>query len=76
MITAGLAKEWGCRVYAISLGEAEGLFGSERSIEEPEYSAAELVLKRISDETGGVFRRATGYESLQSIYEEIDWRDS
>ncbi|MFL3659602.1 MAG: aerotolerance regulator BatA, partial [Opitutales bacterium] len=23
-------------------------------------------------ETGGVFRRATGYESLRSIYEEID----
>ncbi len=69
---AGLAKEWGCRVYTISLGDAEGLFGSEREFGEPEYSSAELVLKRISDETGGVFRRATGYESLQSIYEEID----
>lgn len=69
---AGLAKQWGCRVYTISLGDAEGAQRGKDTIEEMEYSTAELTLQRISDETGGVFRRATGYESLRSIYEEID----
>lgn len=69
---AGLAKQWGIRVYTISLGEAVKVEGVEQVIEDAEYTAAELVLQRISDETGGVFRRATGYESLKSIYEEID----
>lgn len=69
---AGLAKSWGCRVYAISLGDSDIDMGGAVTIDEPEYSDAERTLQRISDETGGLFRRATGYESLRSIYEEID----
>lgn len=69
---AGLAKHWGIRVYTISLGEEGGAQGIDIVFDESEFSTAELVLKRISDETGGVFRRATSYESLKSIYEEID----
>lgn len=69
---AGLAKQWGIRVYTISLGEAEGIQGADNLPTESEYTTAELTLQRISEETGGVFRRATGYESLRSIYEEID----
>ena len=46
--------------------------GIDIAFDESEFSTADLVLKRISDETGGVFRRATSYESLKSIYEEID----
>ena len=69
---AGLAKQWDCRVYTISLGEPDTPLRANDAIGEPELSAAEQTLMRISDETGGVFRRATGYESLRAIYEEID----
>lgn len=69
---AGLAKQWGIRVYTISLGDAGEVQGVDKAIVNSEFSTAELTLQRISDETGGVFRRATGYESLKSIYEEID----
>ena len=69
---AGLAKQWGIRVYTISLGDAGGVQGIDKVFEETEFSTAELTLQRISDETGGVFRRATNYEALKSIYEEID----
>jgi len=69
---AGLAKLWGCRVYSISLGESNSVGELEIAGEEERLSTAEMTLQRISEETGGVFRRATGYESLLSIYEEID----
>ncbi|MDG2255676.1 MAG: VWA domain-containing protein [Opitutaceae bacterium] len=69
---AGLAKLWGSRIYTISLSEADAPALNVDGVGEQELTAAEQVLMRISDETGGVFRRATGYESLRSIYEEID----
>lgn len=69
---AGLAKQWGSRVYTISLSEADAPLGNAEAVGESGLTASEQVLERISDETGGVFRRATGYESLRSIYEEID----
>lgn len=69
---AGLAKQWGSRIYTISLSEADSPMRNAEALGEPQLTAAEQVLQRISEETGGVFRRATGYESLRSIYEEID----
>ncbi|MBK1827026.1 vWA domain-containing protein [Haloferula rosea] len=66
--SAALAKEWGCRVYVISLGQDEATEGGMA----PELTAAEQVLERISEETGGLFRQAGDYESLLSVYEEID----
>ena len=67
---AGLAQEWGCRVYCISLGDSN--FKRSDTIEVEELTAAEQTLKRISDETGGVFRQAHDFESLLSVYQEID----
>lgn len=67
---AGLAKAWGCRIYCISLGDTAGEYSSKVQIEK--LTAAEQTLKHISDETGGIFRQATDYESLLSVYEEID----
>ena len=67
---AGLAKAWGCRIYCISLGDTEGRDSSKVQIKK--LTAAEQTLKHISDETGGIFRQATDYESLLSVYEEID----
>jgi Ca-activated chloride channel family protein len=67
---AGLAKDWGCRIYCISLGDSEvrtaGLVVSDQ------LSSAEQTLKYISDETGGIFRKAHDFESLLSVYKEID----
>lgn len=60
--SAGLAKEWGCRIYTVSLGESTG----------ESLSAAENVLSHISVETGGLFRKAHDYDSLLSVYREID----
>ena len=67
---AGLAKQWGCRIYCISLGDTAGEYSSKVQIDK--LTAAEQTLKHISDETGGIFRQATDYESLLSVYEEID----
>lgn len=67
---AGLAKAWGCRIYCISLGETDTR--STGGVQIEQLTAAEKTLKHISDETGGIFRQATDYESLLSVYEEID----
>lgn len=67
---AGLAKAWGCRVYCISLGDTES--GAAGKLQVEKLTAAEQTLKHISDETGGIFRQATDYESLLSVYQEID----
>jgi len=67
---AGLAKAWGYRIYCISLGDTRVGFSGEVQIDK--LTAAEQTLKHISDETGGIFRQATDYESLLSVYEEID----
>ncbi|TWT84098.1 von Willebrand factor type A domain protein [Planctomycetes bacterium CA13] len=68
---AGLAKEWGCRVYSISLGEHPQEF-SGQALESPQLSEAERVLEHICIETGGVFRTAFDYDSLLAVYAEID----
>lgn len=65
---AGLAMKWGCKVYCISLGDPlPGTAG-----ETPPLNSSERVLEHISNETGGIFRKAFDYESLQAVYSEID----
>jgi len=65
---AGLAKKWECKVYCISLGDqVQGTTAETQPL-----SPSERVLEHISNETGGIFRKAFDYESLQSVYEEID----
>ncbi len=66
---AGLAKEWGCRVYCISMGDRPRGASSGAP---NQLSEAERVLEHISVETGGVFRTATDYDSLLAVYSEID----
>ena len=67
---AGLAKAWDCRVYVVSLGESMNLDNDNQS--SSDLSTAEEVLQRIAEETGGIFRKATDFESLQQVYQEID----
>jgi Ca-activated chloride channel family protein len=67
---AGLAKAWGCKIYCISLGDTGRAGTGEVQVEQ--LTSAEQTLQYISDETGGIFRQATDYASLLSVYEEID----
>ncbi|MEM6884077.1 MAG: VWA domain-containing protein [Verrucomicrobiota bacterium] len=62
----GLAKEWGIKIYAISLGDSQGDSGSYDNLND-----SERVLDHIARETGGIFRQANDYESLQAVYQEI-----
>lgn len=68
--SAGLAKEWGCRIYAISLGESNQNNGDPSLI--GALTTAEKTLEHISVQTGGIFRQAHDFESLLSVYSEID----
>ena len=67
---AGLAKAWGCKIYCISLGDTGRAGTGDVQVEQ--LTSAEQTLQYISDETGGIFRQATDYASLLSVYEEID----
>ncbi len=73
---AAMAKNWGIKVYTISLGEAPDT--KTITTDSGEYtiieniSATDKVLSRMSEQTGGVFRTAYDYDSLKAIYAEID----
>jgi Ca-activated chloride channel family protein len=74
---AGLAKAWGCRIYAISLGDTVDALGGRRDESSDgsgsaTLSASDRILEIIARETGGIFRRAHDYESLAAVYAEID----
>ena len=71
---AAMAKEWGVRVYTISLGDRpteQAVNLSQLSMDDI-MSNAEWVLKAMADSTGGVFQRAYDYDSLRNVYAEID----
>ena len=68
--SAGLAKAWGCRIYSISFGESFQTNNEASTFET--LTPSEKILEYISNETGGLFRKAYGYESLRLVYEEID----
>jgi Ca-activated chloride channel family protein len=57
---AGLAKNWGIRVYAISMKDDEGL------------TDAEKLLRRLADETGGAYWKIASAAHLQEVYERIN----
>jgi Ca-activated chloride channel family protein len=60
--SAGLAKKWGIRIYAISLGDTA----------EKELTEAEQLLEFISDETGGGFWKIYDIDELSEAYARID----
>jgi len=76
LMAASLAKKWGIRVYTISIQEREppelvktasGEFLAPRPLSE-----SDQILKKMAEMTGGVFRRAYDYDSLQAVYKKID----
>ncbi|MFV1993924.1 MAG: VWA domain-containing protein [Verrucomicrobiales bacterium] len=76
--SAAMAQKWGIRVYTISLGEppppvkVEVEQGEEVIEAVPERSAAEQTLEKMAEMTGGIFRTAHDFDSLQAVYKEID----
>lgn len=73
---AAMAKEWDIRIYCISLGsrpDVESIELDSGTLDvDGSYTEAEWTLHQMSSSTGGVFRRAHDYDSLQSVYKEID----
>jgi Ca-activated chloride channel family protein len=65
---AGLAKNWGCRIYCISLGESQDSSSGGAA----QLTDSQRVLEHISDETGGLFRTAYDFDSLLAVYAEVD----
>jgi Ca-activated chloride channel homolog len=73
---AVLAAEWGIRIYTISLQEAPRLSvstedGADFLVPSAEDSS-DRVLERMARMTGGIFRTAHDFDSLQAVYKEID----
>lgn len=67
---AGLAKEWNCKIYTISITDTNPNEPNQPSTEN--LTPAEQTLNHISHQTGGIFRQATDYQSLLNVYTEID----
>jgi Ca-activated chloride channel homolog len=63
----GMARAWGVKVYAISLSDTPVTPGFTEML-----SASDALLNRIAHETGGIFRQAYDFKSLQAVYQEID----
>ena len=70
----GLAKEFGIRVYTVGIGNKDGgyfthpFMGTQRA----GVSLNEPLLRKISDETGGKFFRASKPKEMRAAYNAID----
>ncbi len=76
---AGLAKEFGIRVYTIGVGSYGQALSPVRRRASGEYMFGitnveidEELLRSIADQTGGKYYRAISAEALQQVYDEID----
>ncbi len=74
---AALAKEWGIKIYTISLTDPPKsqfvrVDGDETIEAARVRSAAERGLETMATMTGGIFRTAYDFDTLKAVYEEID----
>ncbi|HEX2606635.1 MAG TPA: VWA domain-containing protein [Flavisolibacter sp.] len=69
-----IAKAKGVKVYTIGMGALGGATVEEKGVARSQSSAFldETLLRRIANQTGGAYFRATDEESLQGIYRQID----
>ncbi|MFC1572425.1 VWA domain-containing protein [Candidatus Eisenbacteria bacterium] len=78
LTAAGLARALGVRIYTIGAGTKgkapypveDRIFG--RRVEYVEVDLDEETLQAIADSTGGLYFRATDFETLERIYDRID----
>ncbi len=70
---AKLAAQWGIKVYAIGIGEDlnQAQLGRTETGDQEVVVPSE-VLRKVAEETGGLFRLAVDGDSLKRIYHEID----
>ena len=73
---SAFAKEWGIKVYTISLGEKRDdvvrVVSGKKIMVAADLNAMDQLLSKMADTTGGIFRTAYDYDSLQAVYNEID----
>jgi len=73
---AALAKEWGIRIYTISLQQTEKpreITTKEGKFLKPQQMTdSDRILEKMALSTGGVFRTAHDFDSLSSVYKEIN----
>ncbi len=73
---AAMAKEWGIRIYTISLQETSRpaviKTDSGTFLKPKPSSESDQVLERMATATGGIFRTAHDLDSLQAVYREIN----
>ncbi len=65
-----LAKQWGIRVYVISLADSDLTAGARPGDTAP--SQAAQILMRMASETGGLYQSARDAQGLHAIYQKID----
>jgi Ca-activated chloride channel family protein len=65
-----LAKQWGIRIYVISLADAD-VFGDPTPQNTPPSMAAQILM-RMASETGGLYESVKNAEGIQAIYEKIN----
>ena len=74
--SAAMAKEWGIRIYTISLQEVDKpklvTTGNGTFVRPQTSSESDRVLEKMAEATGGVFRTAHDMDSLQAVYTEIN----
>ena len=66
-----LAKQWGIRIYVISLADCD-LPANAQSVTDMAPSMASQILMRMAAETGGIYQSAQDVRGLESIYQKID----
>jgi Ca-activated chloride channel family protein len=70
---AGLATEWGIRIYTIGIGsapsEGRSIFGA---MMRQNLEVDEQTLRRVAERTGGRYFLATDADALREVYTEID----
>lgn len=66
-----LAKQWGIRIYVISLAD-QSFSADPRHASQSTPSTAVQILERMAGETGGIYRTVGDLKSLEAFYEEID----
>ncbi len=73
---AGMAKEWNLKIYTISLGNKPTPRTQKTktgTVVVPErLTQTDQLLSRMAEMTGGIFRTAYDFDSLQKVYDEID----
>ena len=73
---ANMAKEWGIKVYTISIksGERVGVKKTDKGefLVPDEPTASDMILSKMAEDTGGIYRQAYDYDSLKAVYKEIN----